>query len=41
MRTLARDRGIIRKRCSQNKQQIYKRTPMPNCDFNKTVKQPY
>ena len=24
-----------RKRCSENMQQTYKRTPMPKCDFNK------
>ena len=23
------------KRCSENIQQIYSRTPMPTCDFNK------
>ena len=32
-------RGVPRKRCSENMQQIYKRTPMPNCDFNKVAKQ--
>ena len=26
-------RGVPRKRCSENMQQIYKRTPMPKCDF--------
>ena len=30
-------RGVLRKRCSQNMQQIYKRTPMPKCDFNKVA----
>ena len=25
------------RRCSENMQQIYKRTPMPKCDFNKVV----
>ena len=34
-------RGIPRKRCSENMQQIYKRTPMPKCDFNKVAKQLY
>ena len=24
-------RGVLRKRCSENMQQIYKRTPMPKC----------
>ena len=32
-------RGVARKRCSENMQQIYRRTPMPNCDFNKVAKQ--
>ena len=27
--------GVLMKRCSENVQQIYKRTPMSNCDFNK------
>ena len=27
-------RGVLRKRCFQNMQQIYRRTPMPKCDFN-------
>ena len=31
-------RGILRKRCSENMQQIYRRTPMPKCDFNKVEK---
>ena len=30
-------RGVPRKRCSENMQQIYRRTPMPKCDFNKEV----
>ena len=30
-------RGALRKRCSQNMHQIYKRTPMPKCDFNKVA----
>ena len=25
---------VLRKGCSENKQQIYKRTPTPKCDFN-------
>ena len=32
-------RGVPRKRCSENMQQIYRRTPMPKCDFNKVAKQ--
>ena len=27
-------RGVPRKRCSENMQQIYRRTPTPKCDFN-------
>ena len=34
-------RGIPRKRCSENMQQIYRRTPMPQCNFNKIAKQLY
>ena len=30
-------RGVLRKRCSENMQQIYRRTPMPKCDFNKVA----
>ena len=26
-------RGVFRKRCSENKQQIYRRTAMPKCNF--------
>ena len=29
-----RSRGVLRKRCSENMQQIYRRTPMPMCDFD-------
>ena len=32
-------RGVPRKRCSENMQQIYRRKPMPKCDFNKDAKQ--
>ena len=32
-------RGVLRKRCSENTQQIYRRTPMPKCDFNKVALQ--
>ena len=32
-------RGVLRKWCSENMQQIYRRTPMPKCDFNKVALQ--
>ena len=32
-------RVVLRKRCFKNMQQIYKRTHMPKCDFNKVGKQ--
>ena len=31
-------RGVLRKSCSENMQEIYRRTPMPKCDFNKVAK---
>ena len=31
--------GVLMKRYSENTQQIYRRTPMPQCDFNKVAKQ--
>ena len=34
-------RGALKKRCSENMQQMYKRTPRPKCDFNKVAKQLY
>ena len=34
-------RGVFKKRCSENMQQIYRRTPMPKYDFNKVAKQLY
>ena len=34
-------RGVLRRRCSKNMQQIYRRTPMPECDFNKAANQLY
>ena len=34
-------RGVFRKRCFENMQQIFKKTPMPKCDFNKVTKQLY
>ena len=30
--------GVLKKRCSENMQLIYRRTPMRKCDFNKVVK---
>ena len=30
-------RGVLRKRCSENMQQIYRRTTMLKCDFNKVA----
>ena len=30
-------RGVLKKRCSENMQQIYRRTPMTKCDFNKVA----
>ena len=32
-------RGVLKKRCFENMQQTYMRTPMPKCDFNKVAKQ--
>ena len=34
-------RGVPRKTCSENMQQIYRRTPMPKCVFNKFALQLY
>ena len=34
-------RGVPRNWCSENMQQIYRRTPMPKCDFNKVALQLY
>ena len=34
-------RGVLRKRCSANMLQIYRRTPVPKCDFNKVALQLY
>ena len=33
--------GLLKKWCSENMQQIYRRTLMPNCDFNKVALQLY
>ena len=32
---------VLRKRCSENMQQIYKRKPLPKCDSNKVALQLY
>ena len=34
-------RDAPRKKCSENMQQIYRRTPIPKCDFSKVAKQLY
>ena len=34
-------RGVLRKWCSENMQQIYRKTPVPKCDFNKVAKKLY
>ena len=34
-------RVVLRKRCSENMQQIYRRIPTPKCDFNKVTLQLY
>ena len=34
-------RGVFKKSCSENMQQMYMRTPMPKCDFNKVALQLY
>ena len=34
-------RGVIRKRCTENMQQIYRGTLMQKCDFNEVAKQLY
>ena len=34
-------RNVLIKRCFENKLQIYRRTPMLKCDFNKVAKQLY
>ena len=32
-------RGVLRRRFPENMQQIYRRTPIPKCDFKKVAKQ--
>ena len=34
-------RGVLRKKCSKNMQQIHSSTPMPKCDLNKVAEQLY
>ena len=34
-------KGVVRKKFSEDMQQIYSRTPKPKCDFNKVSKQLY
>ena len=34
-------RGVLGKRCSENMQQTYRRTPMPKCNFNEVALQLY
>ena len=34
-------RGVLMKRCSENMQQMYRRTSVRKCDFNKVTKQLY
>ena len=34
-------RGVLAKGCTENMQQIYRRTPMAKCDFNIVAKQLY
>ena len=34
-------RNVLRQRCSENMQKIYRRTHMPKCNFNKVAKQFY
>ena len=31
-------KGVRRKRCSENTQQVYRRKPMPKCNFKKVAK---
>ena len=31
-------KGVLKKMCSENMQQIYRKTPMPKCDFTKVPK---
>ena len=40
-KTEAAIQSILKKRCSENIQHIYRRTPMPECDFKKVAFQLY
>ena len=31
-------RGVVKEKCTENMQQLYRRTPMPKCDFNNIIK---
>ena len=31
-------KGVLIKRCFENMQQIYRRTPMPKCDYSTSIK---
>ena len=33
--------GVLKRGCSKNMQQIYRRTPLPKCDLNKVALQLY
>ena len=33
--------GVLRKKCSENMHQVYRRTTMQKCDFNKVASQLY
>ena len=35
--TEAATQSVLKKRCSENMQKIYRRIPMPKCDFNKVA----
>ena len=39
-KTEAAVQAVLGKRCSENMQQIYRRTPMPKCGFNKAGEHP-
>ena len=35
--TISNNPGVLRNRCFENMQQIYRRTPLLKCDFNKVA----
>ena len=39
IRQKQRSRGVLGEKCSEKMRQIYRRTPIPKCDFNKVAKQ--